>query len=57
MTSQAPQAYYQQPAISGFNLDKALETLVTLTERGQKSVYPGQHNRHHELRIRPLVAL
>ena len=33
VASQALPAYYQQPAASGYNLEKALDALVTSTER------------------------
>ena len=38
-TTQALKAYYQQPAASQYNLDEALNALVTLTERSQKLVH------------------
>ena len=41
-TTQALKAYYQQPAAAQYNLDEALNALVTLTERSQKLVHAEQ---------------
>ena len=37
-SSQALKAYYQQPGASQYNFNKALDALVTLTDRSQKTV-------------------
>ena len=56
-TTQALKAYYQQPAASQYNLDEALNALVTLTERSQKLVHTEQQKKFLELSHRPSLAL
>ena len=55
--TQALKAYYQQPAASQYNLDEALNALVTLTERSQKLVHVEQQKKFLELSHRPSLAL
>ena len=55
-TTQALKAYYQQPAASQYNLDKALNALVTLTERSQNLVHAEQQKKFLELSHKPSLA-
>ena len=55
--TQALKAYYQQPAASQYNLDEALNALVTLTERSQKLVHAEQQKKFLELSQKPSLAL
>ena len=48
-------AYYQWPGTFAYNLDEALDTLVTLTERRQKTVHLEQQKHYAELSRKPLV--
>ena len=41
-STQALRAYYQQSAAFQYNLDEALDALVTLTDRSQKPVHAEQ---------------
>ena len=41
-STQALRAYYQQPMAFQYNLNEALDTLVTLTDRSQKLVHAEQ---------------
>ena len=56
-TTQALKAYYQQPAASQYDLDEALNALVTLTKRSQKLVHAEQQKKFLELSQRPFLAL
>ena len=56
-TTQALKAYYQQPVASQYNLDEALNGLVTLTERSQKLVHVEQQKKFLELSHKPSLAL
>ena len=56
-TTQALKAYYQQPAATQYNLDEALNALVTLTERSQKLVHAEQQKKFLELSHKPSLAL
>ena len=56
-TTQPLKAYYQQLAASQYNLDEALNALVTLTERSQKLVHVEQQKKFLELSHKPLLAL
>ena len=49
--------YYQQEGVSSYNLNEALDTLVTLTDRSQKTVHAEQEKRFLELSNRPTIAL
>ena len=55
--TQALKAYYQQLAASQYNLDEALNALVTLTERSQKLVHAEQQKKFLELSHKPSLAL
>ena len=55
--TQALKAYYQEPAASQYNLDEALNALVTLTERSQKPVHAEQQKKFLELSHKPSLAL
>ena len=56
-STQALKAYYQQPVASQYNLDEALNALVTLTERSQKLVHAEQQKKFLELSHKPSLAL
>ena len=56
-TTQAIKAYYQQPGTSKYNLDEALNALLTLTERSQKIVHAEQQKKFLELSHKPTLAL
>ena len=56
-TTQALKTYYQQPAASQYNLDEALNALVTITERSQKLVHEEQQKKFLELSYKPSLAL
>ena len=49
--------YYQQEGASSYNLNEALDALVTLTDRSQKTVHAEQQKRFLELSNRPTLAL
>ena len=55
--TQAIKAYYQQPGASKYNLDEALNALVTLTKRSQKLVHAEQQKKFLELSHKPTFAL
>ena len=55
--TQAIKAYYQQPGASNYNLDEALNALLTLTERSQKIVHAEQQKKFLELSQKPTLAL
>ena len=55
--TQALKAYYQQAVASQYNLDEALNALVTLTKRSQKLVHAEQQKKFLELSQKPSLAL
>ena len=56
-STQALRTYYQQEGASSYNLNEALDALVTLTDRSQKTVHPEQQKRFLELSNKPTLAL
>ena len=56
-STQALRTYYQQEGASSYNLNEALDALVTLTDRSQKTVHAEQQKRFLELSNRPTLAL
>ena len=52
-STQALRTYYQQEGASSYNLNDALDALVTLTDRSQKTVHAEQQKRFLELSNRP----
>ena len=56
-STQALRTYYQQVGASQFNLNEALEALVTLTDRSQRTVHSEQQKKFTELSNRPTLAL
>ena len=56
-STQALRTYYQQEGASSYNLNEALDALVTLTDRSQKTVHAEQQKRFLELSNRPTIAL
>ena len=56
-STQALRTYYQQEGGSSYNLNEALDALVTLTDRSQKTVHAEQQKRFLELSNRPTIAL
>ena len=44
VSTQALRAYYQLPRATQYNLNEALDVLVTLTDRSQKIVHAEQHH-------------
>ena len=56
-STQALQAYYQQSTASQYNLNEALDALVTLTDRSQKLVHAEQQKKFLELSHKPSMAL
>ena len=56
-STQALKAYYQQPRATQYNLNQALDALVTLTDRSQKLVYAEQQKKFLELSNKPSLAL
>ena len=54
--TQALRTYYQQEA-SSYNLNEAVDALVTLTDRSQKTVHSEQQKRFLELSNKPTLAL
>ena len=55
--TQALRAYYQQSAASQYNLNEALDALVTLNDRSQKLVHAEQQKKFLELSQQPSIAL
>ena len=49
-STQALRTYYQQEGASSYNLNEALDALVTLTDRSQKTVHAEQQKRFLELK-------
>ena len=56
-STQVLRTYYQQEGVSSYNLNEALDALVTLTYRSQKTVHAEQQKRFLELSDRPTIAL
>ena len=56
-STHALRAYYQQLVASQYNLNKALDALVTLTDRLQKLVHAEQQKKFLELNNKPSLAL
>ena len=56
-SAQALRTYYQQEGASSYKLNETLDTLVTLTDRSQKTVHAEQQKRFLELSNRPTLAL
>ena len=56
-STQALRTYYQQAGASQFNLNEALDALVTLTDRSQRTVHSEQQKKFTELSNRPTLAL
>ena len=56
-STQALRAYYQQAGASQFNLNEALDALVALTDRSQRTVHSEQQKKFTELSNRPTLAL
>ena len=52
-STQALRAYYQQSTASQYNLNEALDALVTLTDRTQKLVHAEQQKKFLELSNKP----
>ena len=50
-------AYYQKSEASAYNLDEALDTLVTFTERDQITVHLEQQKCYTELSRKPIVVI
>ena len=55
--TQALGTYYQQAGASQFNLNEALDALVTLMDRSQRTVHSEQQKKFTELSNRPTLAL
>ena len=55
--TQAMRTYYQQEGAAQYNLNEALDALVTLTDRSQKTVHSEQQKRFLELSNKPTLAL
>ena len=56
-STQALRTYYQQEGTSSYNLNEALDAIVTLIDRSQKTVHAEQQKRFLELSNRPTIAL
>ena len=56
-STQALRTYYQQEGASSYNLNEALDALVTLRDTSQKTVHAEQQKRFLELSNRPTIAL
>ena len=56
-TDASLQAYYQQPGSAQNNFNEALDALVTLTDRFQKTVHSEQQKKFLELSNKPAIAL
>ena len=56
-STQALRAYYQQPTTSQYNMNEALDALVTLTDRSQKLVHAEQQKKFLEFSNKPSMAL
>ena len=56
-STQALRTYYQQEGASLYNLNEALDALVTLTDISKKTVHSEQQKRFLELSNKPILAL
>ena len=56
-STEALRAYYQQPAAFQYNLNEALDALVSLTDRSQKLVHAEQQKKFLEFSNKPSLAL
>ena len=56
-STQALKAYYKQPRATQYNLNEALDVLVTLTDRSQKRVHAEQQKKFLELIHKPSLTL
>ena len=56
-STQALRTYYQQVGAAQYNLNEALDAVVTLTDRFQKTVHAEQQKRFTELSNKPTLAL
>ena len=56
-STQALRTYYQQERASSYNLNEALDALVTLTDRSQKTVHSEQQKGFLELSNKPALTL
>ena len=56
-STQALRTYYQQAGAAQYNLNEALDALVTLTDRSQKAVHAEQQKRFTELSNKTTIAL
>ena len=56
-STQAFRTYYQQEGAAQYNLNEALDALVTLTDRSQKTVHSEQQKSFLELSNKPTLAL
>ena len=56
-STQALREYYQQPTASQYNLNEALDALVTLTDTSQKQVHAEQQKKFLEFSNKPSLAL
>ena len=56
-STQALKAYYQQLEPSKYNFNEALDALVTLTDKLQKTVHAEQQKKFLELNNKPTLAL
>ena len=54
---QTLKTYYQQPGAAQYNFNEALDALVTLTDRSQKTVHSEQQKKFLELINKPIIAL
>ena len=54
-STQALRAYYQHSAASQYDLNEALDALVTLTDRSQKLVHVEQQKKFLELSKEPML--
>ena len=54
---QALKAYYQQLGDEQYNFNEALDAMVTLTDRSQKTVHSEQQKKFIELSNKPTLAL
>ena len=52
-STQALKVYYKQPGATQYNLNEALDALVTLTDRSQKLVHAEQQKKFLELSHKP----
>ena len=56
-STQVIKTYYQQAGAAQYNLNEALDALVTLTDRSQKTVHSEQQKKFLQLSNKPILAL